>query len=61
MSFIVVGKIFFFCPLKAYLINKCSGGNLMIAVVGYIFVFGTGLLGGFLFQFFIQDTSFPSK
>ncbi|KAB1216655.1 ABC transporter A family member 8 [Morella rubra] len=29
------------------------------AVVGYICVFGTGLLGGFLFQFFIQDTSFP--
>ncbi|KAG2675641.1 hypothetical protein I3760_12G015100 [Carya illinoinensis] len=29
------------------------------AVVGYICVFGTGLLGGFLFEFFIQDTSFP--
>ncbi|KAM3703643.1 hypothetical protein ACJW30_04G113300 [Castanea mollissima] len=29
------------------------------AVVGYIFVFGTGLLGAFLFQFFVQDTSFP--
>ncbi|XP_023876119.2 ABC transporter A family member 7 isoform X1 [Quercus suber] len=29
------------------------------AVVGYIFVFGSGLLGGFLFQFFVQDTSFP--
>lgn len=28
-------------------------------VVGYILVFGTGLLGGFLFQFFIQDSSFP--
>ncbi|PKI78008.1 hypothetical protein CRG98_001628 [Punica granatum] len=30
-------------------------------VVGYIVVFGTGLLGGFLFQFFVQDASFPSK
>lgn len=29
------------------------------AVVGYIFVFGSGLLGAFLFQFFVQDTSFP--
>nr|GEZ63834.1 ABC transporter A family member 7-like isoform X1 [Tanacetum cinerariifolium] len=29
------------------------------AVVAYILVFGTGLLGGFLFQFFLQDTSFP--
>ncbi|XP_024025302.1 ABC transporter A family member 7 [Morus notabilis] len=28
-------------------------------VVGYICVFGTGLLGGFLFQFFVEDTSFP--
>ncbi|CAK9158688.1 unnamed protein product [Ilex paraguariensis] len=28
-------------------------------VLGYILVFGTGLLGGFLFQFFLQDTSFP--
>ncbi|CBI18325.3 unnamed protein product, partial [Vitis vinifera] len=30
-------------------------------VVGYIYVFGTGLLGSFLFQFFVQDTTFPSK
>ncbi|KAL9155889.1 hypothetical protein ABFS82_09G035900 [Erythranthe guttata] len=29
------------------------------AVVGYMMVFGTGLLGGFLFQLFIQDSSFP--
>nr|XP_048329625.1 ABC transporter A family member 7-like isoform X1 [Ziziphus jujuba var. spinosa] len=28
-------------------------------VLGYICVFGTGLLGGFLFQFFLQDKSFP--
>ncbi|XVE54827.1 hypothetical protein DITRI_Ditri03aG0113900 [Diplodiscus trichospermus] len=29
------------------------------SVVGYIFVFGTGLLGGFLFESFIEDESFP--
>uniref|UniRef100_A0A453FZM6 ABC-2 type transporter domain-containing protein n=1 Tax=Aegilops tauschii subsp. strangulata TaxID=200361 RepID=A0A453FZM6_AEGTS len=29
-------------------------------VVGYIYVFGSGLLGGFLLHFFIEDTSFPS-
>lgn len=34
---------------------------LIIAVTAYIGVFGTGLLGGFLFQFFVQNTSFPSK
>ncbi|KAI4365910.1 hypothetical protein MLD38_021849 [Melastoma candidum] len=28
-------------------------------VVAYIGVFGTGLLGGFLFQNFVEDTSFP--
>jgi len=33
----------------------------VIVVIAYIGVFGTGLLAGFLFQFFVQDTSFPSK
>ncbi|XAR60348.1 hypothetical protein NMG60_11033680 [Bertholletia excelsa] len=28
---------------------------------GYILVFGSGLLGGFLFEFFVQDTSFPRR
>ncbi|KAM3262597.1 hypothetical protein ACQJBY_052994 [Aegilops geniculata] len=28
-------------------------------VVGYIYVFGSGLLGAFLLRFFIQDDSFP--
>lgn len=30
------------------------------AVIAYILVFGTGLLGGFLFQFFLEDPSFPN-
>ncbi|KAG5019798.1 hypothetical protein JHK87_015653 [Glycine soja] len=30
-----------------------------VIVLAYIGVFGTGLLAGFLFQFFVQDTSFP--
>jgi len=34
---------------------------LIFAVTAYIGVFGTGLLGRFLFQFFVQETSFPSK
>lgn len=29
-------------------------------VVGYIYVFGSGLLGQFLLRFFVEDTSFPS-
>ncbi|KAJ4968890.1 hypothetical protein NE237_015591 [Protea cynaroides] len=28
-------------------------------VIGHIFVFGSGLLGAYLFQSFVQDTSFP--
>ncbi|XP_006659380.2 ABC transporter A family member 7-like [Oryza brachyantha] len=28
-------------------------------VVGYIYVFGSGLLGEFLLRFFVEDTSFP--
>ncbi|KAF3322076.1 ABC transporter A family member 7-like isoform X4 [Carex littledalei] len=31
------------------------------AVIGYIYVFGSGLLGTFLLQFFVEDPSFPSK
>ncbi|KAL2340803.1 hypothetical protein Fmac_008743 [Flemingia macrophylla] len=30
-----------------------------VIVIAYIGVFGSGLLGGYLFQFFVQDTSFP--
>ncbi|CAL5364653.1 unnamed protein product [Camellia sinensis] len=32
----------------------------LFTIVGYIMVFGSELLGGFLFQFFVKDTSFPS-
>ncbi|KAG9449598.1 hypothetical protein H6P81_009563 [Aristolochia fimbriata] len=28
------------------------------SVIGYVCVFGSGLLGGFLFQFFVEDTTF---
>ncbi|GAU47775.1 hypothetical protein TSUD_193120 [Trifolium subterraneum] len=31
-----------------------------VLVSAYIGVFGTGLLGGFLFDFFLQDSSFPN-
>lgn len=33
----------------------------MSTVIGYICVFGTGLLGAFLLQSFVEDPSFPSK
>ncbi|GJX35856.1 ABC transporter A family member 7-like protein isoform X1 [Tanacetum coccineum] len=43
----------------AFLMAALFSNVKTAAVVGYILVFGTGLLGGFLFQFFLQDTSFP--
>jgi hypothetical protein len=35
--------------------NYCS------TVVGYMYVFGSGLLGAFLLRFFVEDNGFPSK
>ncbi|KAL5816489.1 hypothetical protein ACOSQ3_024867 [Xanthoceras sorbifolium] len=44
----------------AFLVAALFSSVKTAAVVAYICVFGTGLLGGFLFQFFVQDLSFPS-
>lgn len=43
----------------AFLVTGLFSNVKTVTVVGYIMVFGTGLLGGFLFQFFLQDSSFP--
>lgn len=43
----------------AFLVAASFSNVKTATVVGYICVFATGLLGGFLFQFFVQDTSFP--
>ncbi|CAI9112239.1 OLC1v1012658C1 [Oldenlandia corymbosa var. corymbosa] len=46
--------------ISAAFLVAASFSNVKTAtVVGYVIVFGTGLLGGFLFQFFLQDSSFP--
>ncbi|KAJ4824172.1 hypothetical protein Tsubulata_011903 [Turnera subulata] len=53
---------FFYINLQISLAFLCAifFSNIKTAtVVGYIFVFGTGLLGGFLFQSFVEDTKFP--
>nr|CAB3482864.1 unnamed protein product [Digitaria exilis] len=39
---------------------KLATDNHYAAVVGYIYVFGSGLLGNFLLGFFIEDTHFPT-
>ncbi|XP_012839386.1 PREDICTED: ABC transporter A family member 7-like isoform X2 [Erythranthe guttata] len=43
----------------AFLVADWFSSVKTATVVGYMMVFGTGLLGGFLFQFFLQDSSFP--
>ncbi|KAL7098741.1 hypothetical protein ACP275_09G036700 [Erythranthe tilingii] len=43
----------------AFLVADWFSSVKTAAVVGYTMVFGTGLLGGFLFQLFLQDSSFP--
>lgn len=39
----------------------CANIEGDVSVIGYIYVFGSGLLGAFLLQPFIEDTSFSSK
>ncbi|XP_047149989.1 ABC transporter A family member 7-like isoform X2 [Vigna umbellata] len=43
----------------AFLLASVFSNVKTATVIAYIGVFGTGLLAGFLFQFFVQDTSFP--
>ncbi|KAL6559475.1 hypothetical protein OROGR_004592 [Orobanche gracilis] len=56
--------VFFFLYINlqislAFLVADLFSNMKTATVVGYIMVFGSGLLGGFLFQFFLQDSSFP--
>ncbi|KAK2441657.1 Phospholipid-transporting ATPase abca7 [Trifolium repens] len=44
----------------AFLLASLFSNVKTATVIAYIGVFGTGLLAGFLFQFFVQDTSFPN-
>ncbi|KAF5933672.1 hypothetical protein HYC85_029843 [Camellia sinensis] len=43
----------------AFLIASVFSNVKTATAVAYFIVFGSGLLGGFLFQFFIEDPSFP--
>ncbi|XP_027916828.1 ABC transporter A family member 7-like isoform X2 [Vigna unguiculata] len=43
----------------AFLVATMFSNVKTATVTAYIGVFGTGLLGGFLFRFFVQNTSFP--
>uniref|UniRef100_A0A7N0V1R9 ABC transporter domain-containing protein n=1 Tax=Kalanchoe fedtschenkoi TaxID=63787 RepID=A0A7N0V1R9_KALFE len=57
--------VFFFIYINlqislAFLVAGMFSDVKTATVIAYIGVFGTGLLGGFLFQFFVQDESFPN-
>ncbi|KAK7304601.1 hypothetical protein VNO77_42484 [Canavalia gladiata] len=43
----------------AFLLASMFSNVKTATVTAYLGVFGTGLLAGFLFRFFVQDTSFP--
>ncbi|KAK0586980.1 hypothetical protein LWI29_015655 [Acer saccharum] len=43
----------------AFLVAALFSSVKTATVIAYICVFGTGLLGGYLFQFFVQDDTFP--
>ncbi|TXG50445.1 hypothetical protein EZV62_022969 [Acer yangbiense] len=45
----------------AFLVAALFSSVKTATVIAYVCVFGTGLLGGYLFQFFVQDDTFPSK
>ncbi|WJX89981.1 Phospholipid-transporting ATPase abca7 [Trifolium repens] len=45
----------------AFLLSSVFSNVKTATVSAYIGVFGTGLLGGFLFDYFLQDSSFPRK
>ncbi|THU59095.1 hypothetical protein C4D60_Mb03t21380 [Musa balbisiana] len=53
---------FFYINLQiamAFLASTFFSAVKTATVTGYIYVFGSGLLGPYLLQFFIEDTSFP--
>ncbi|XP_062190893.1 ABC transporter A family member 7-like isoform X2 [Phragmites australis] len=43
----------------AFFVASIFSSVKIATVVGYIYVFGSGLLGAFLLRFFVEDTSFP--
>ncbi|OAP05022.1 ATH5 [Arabidopsis thaliana] len=45
----------------AFLVSSAFSKAVTASVVAYIYVFGSGLLGAFLFQFLIESLSFPRR
>ncbi|KAK7330379.1 hypothetical protein VNO77_24573 [Canavalia gladiata] len=45
----------------AFLVASIFSNVKTATVISYVGVFGTGLLAGFLFRYFVQNTSFPKR
>ncbi|KAG2642997.1 hypothetical protein PVAP13_2KG293500 [Panicum virgatum] len=59
-----VQAVFFFTCINlqialAFFVASFFSSVKMATVVGYMYVFGSGLLGAFLFRFFFEDKTFP--
>lgn len=59
-----VQAVFFFTCVNlqialAFFVASFFSSVKMATVVGYMYVFGSGLLGAFLFRFFAEDKTFP--
>ncbi|CAL5081098.1 unnamed protein product [Urochloa decumbens] len=59
-----VQAVFFFACINlqialAFFVSSFFSSVKMATVVGYMYVFGSGLLGAFLFRFFAEDQTFP--
>lgn len=60
----VLQAVFFFTCINlqialAFFVASFFSSVKMATVVGYMYVFGSGLLGAFLFRFFFEDKTFP--
>lgn len=56
--------VFFFVYINlqiafAFFVASFFSSVKLATVIGYVYVFGSGLLGAFLFRFFIEDRTFP--
>ncbi|RLN32903.1 ABC transporter A family member 8-like isoform X1 [Panicum miliaceum] len=59
-----VQAVFFFTCINlqialAFFVSSFFSSVKMATVVGYMYVFGSGLLGAFIFRFFFEDKTFP--
>ncbi|WVZ64712.1 hypothetical protein U9M48_014192 [Paspalum notatum var. saurae] len=62
-AYSIQAVFFFVCTnlqiALAFFVASFFSSVKMATVIGYMYVFGSGLLGAFLFRFFVEDKTFP--